>query len=122
MVNNFSLKTISQYGGHSIKNNGNVDVTFRCDYSELVNYIRLVQALNNDINISVRVPDSKPFKLGIFRIKSLTVDHDGEGIIKFNGQTDFVEVDNLTKLVGCERFVVKYNAEIEVEDEEEDDG
>ena len=118
MVKNFNLKTVAQYGGHSIKSNGNVDFTLRCDYSELVKYIQLVQALNNDVNITIKVPDEKPFKLGAFRIKSIMIDHDGEGVLKFNGQTDFVEVDNLTRLVGCERFNVKFNAEIEVEETE----
>jgi hypothetical protein len=118
VVNNFSLKTVAQYGGHSIKSNGNVDLTLRCDYSELVKYIQLVQALNNDVNIAIKIPDEKPFKLGVFRIKSIMIDHDGEGVLKFNGQTDFVEVDNLTRLVGCERFNVKFNAEIEVEEAE----
>ena len=122
MVKNFSLKTVAQYGGHSIRSNGNVDLTLRCDYSELVKYIQLVQALNNDVDIIIKIPDQKPFQLGLFRIKSIMVDHDGEGILKFNGLTDFIETDNLIRLVGCERFNIKFNAEIEIEEAEAGEG
>ena len=76
----------------------------------------MIQALNNDVVIVAKLPEEKPFKLGMFRIKSITVDGDGEGIIKFNSITDYVETDNVNKLIGSERFVAKFTSMIEVEE------
>lgn len=120
-INNFELKVVAHYNGHSLKSNGNVDFSVKCDYSELVKYIQLVQALNNDVKISAKITDQKPFKLGTFRVKAINIDDDGEGNLKFNSQADFVEVDNLTKLVGTDLFVLRFSAEIEIEDGEEDE-
>ena len=118
MVNKdrFALKCVAHYNGHSLKKNGNIDLSITCDYSELTNYIQLIQALNNDVVIVAKLPEEKPFKLGMFRIKSITVDGDGEGIIKFNSITDYVETDNVNKLIGSERFVAKFTSMIEVEE------
>lgn len=113
---NFSLKVFAHYNGHSLRNSGNVDFSVKCDYSELTKYIQLIQALNNDVKIAAKITDQKPIKLGTFRIKAINIDDDGEGNLKFNSQADFVEVDNLTKLVGTDVFVLKFSAEIEIEE------
>jgi hypothetical protein len=117
------VQTICKYGGHSITNNGSVNLTMKARYDELSQYIQLIQMLNNDVSIVVKHENDKAFKLGVFRIKEIKVDHDGEGILKFNSQSDFVEVDNLNLLVGEKDalFKVKYESEIEVEGDSEDE-
>lgn len=119
MVSNFNLKCVAHYNGHSLRQNGNIDMSLKFDYSELANYIQLIQALNNDVSIVAKLPAEKSFRLGTFRIKSLGIDGDGEGNVKFNSITDFVETDNINRLIGSERFIVKFTAEIEVEEGEE---
>ena len=118
------VKAMCSYGGHGIKMNGNVDLTMKSKYSEMPNYIQLIQMLNNDVTISVKTVDGA-FGLGVFRVKEIKVDHDGEGILKFNSLNDFVETDNLNRLITAgattTEFGVTFEADIELEDSTEED-
>ena len=99
-------------------------MTFKASYSELTNTIQLMQMLNNDVNIKAKVPGEKAMKLGMFRIKEIKVEGDGESIIKFNSLNDYTEMDNLNYLPikgsENEEFAVMMNAEIEIEKEGEE--
>ena len=121
---NVKVKEVVTYGGHSLKANGAVDFTLKAGYSELPNSIKLMQMLNNDVTIKARVPGEKPKKLGMFRIKQIVVDGDGESVLKFNGLNDHIEMDNLNMLPlndsETKEFVVLMTAEIEEEEVEED--
>lgn len=113
---------VMQYCGHSLGQNSNVNLTLKADYSELTKTVMLMQMLNNDVTVKVKMPEEgKPFKLGIFRIKSATISGDGESKIKLNSMTDFVEVDNLNRLVTTDRFVVKFETDVEIEEEREEE-
>lgn len=121
------VKEVVKYGGHSLSANGSVNFTLKASYSELTKTIQLMQMLNNDVNIKAKLPAGKPMKLGMFRIKQIVIDGDGESTLKFNGLNDYIEMDNLNLLPlnndENKEFVVMMEAEIEVEEEEgEDDG
>lgn len=113
------VKSVATYRGHSLKENGNVDLTLKFRYDELVETIQLAQMLNNDVKTVVKLPNSKPIALGLFRIKSINIDGDGESTLKLNSLSDFVEVNNLNNLVTKDAFQVRFTAEIESEDEDE---
>lgn len=120
-----SVKQVVKYAGHSLSANGSVNFTLKSGYSELVNTIQLMQMLNNDVIVKAKVSGKqKPLKLGMFRIKQLVIDGDGESTIKFNGLNDYVEMDNLNLLPmnndDNKLFVVR--AEALIEEEEEDNG
>lgn len=119
------IKEVVTYGGHSISANGSVNLTLKAQYSELVNTIQAMQLLNNDINIKAKVAGMKAMKLGMFRIKNITIDGDGESTIKFNGLSDYIEVDNLNTLPVKDSdtplFNILMEAEIEEEDNEDDE-
>lgn len=109
------------YNGHAIGNNGNVNLMLKSRYSELTSYIQLIQMLNNDVKISAKQGGKNPFGLGVWRIKDIKVDHDGEGQLKFNSMTDFVEVNNLNNLVLCEKgeeIQITFNSDIEIENDD----
>ena len=121
------LKQVVKYNGHSISANGAVNFNVVASYSELVKTIELTQLLNNDIAILAKLPDEpKAKKLGIFRIKQITIDGDGESKIKFDTLKDYVEVDNLNSLPlnsdAVKEFQLMYKADIELESEENEDG
>lgn len=118
---NVKVRLVSSYGGHSLSTNGSVNLTLKASYSELSNSVKLMQLLNNDIDIKAKLPGMSPVKLGSFRIKMIRVDDDGESVIKFNGLIDYVEADNLTTLVTDEEFVVMFEADVEEEDENEEE-
>lgn len=116
------VKMVALYNGHSVKSSGAVDLNLKADYSELGRYVQLLQMLNNDIKVAVKLNgEKKPLKLGMFRLKQLSVQHDGEGKISLNSTTDFVEVDLLNRLVTDERFIVRCTADIEIEEEPEEE-
>lgn len=121
------VKEVVKYGGHSLSANGSVNFTLKASYSELTNTIQMMQMLNNDVIIKAKLPASKPMKLGMFRIKQIVIDGDGESTLKFNGLNDYIEMDNLNLLPlnsdDNKEFAIMMEAEIEVEEEEgEDDG
>lgn len=118
------IDSVCQYNGHTVKPNGAVDLNLKFKYDELPNTIAMQQMLNNDIEIKVKFPDQKPFKLGSFRLANTQIMGDGESRIRFNGLADFVEVDNLNKLVFGEikeLFRVHLSADVEIEESEEDE-
>lgn len=117
------VKEMVKYDGHSVSANGSVNFNIKASYSELVKTISVMQMLNNDVNIKVKLPGNKPMRIGIFRIKQIVVDGDGESKIKFNGLNDFIEMDNLNKLPlnsdEMKEFTVLMEAEVEEEGKEE---
>lgn len=118
------VKQVVKYDGHSLSSNGSVNFKLRASYSELVNSIKLMQMLNNDVTIKAKVPGSKIMKLGIFRIKQIVIDGDGESKITFNGLNDFIEMDNLNLLPlknseETNEFQVLYESNVEDEENEE---
>lgn len=119
---NVSVKEVVSYGGHSLSANGSVNFTLKATYSELTNSIKLMQMLNNDVVIKAKIPGNKPMKLGMFRIKQIIVDGDGDSTIKFNGLNDYIEMDNLNLLPlnsdENKEFSVLMEAEIEEEGDE----
>lgn len=120
-MKNIKVKQVVVYGGHSLKANGAVDFTLKSAYSELVNTIQMMQMLNNDVSMKAKLPGQKAMKLGMFRIKQIIIDGDGESILKFNGLNDHIEMDNLNLLPlntdDDKEFVVLMEAEVEEEDE-----
>ena len=121
---NVKVKEVVRYDGHNVSANGSVNFNLKAGYSELVNTINIMQMLNNDVNIKAKVPGQKAMKLGIFRVKQVTIDGDGESKLKFNGLNDYIEMDNLNLLPlnsdDNKEFVVMMEAEIETEDGEKE--
>lgn len=115
-------KAVCCYNGHNVKPNKNVDLTFKFRYDELTNVLQLYQYLNEDVTILVKIGDDKPRSLGIFRVKNIKSDHDGESVVSFNSMTDFVNVDDINMLIGTELINIMFSAEIEEAEEDEENG
>ena len=109
------------YKGHSVLQNGSVNLTLKAMYSEITNSVQLLQMLNNDVKIQVKMAtEKKPFTIGTFRIKSVNFDGDGESIVKFNSLNDFVDIDSINKLITKDEFKVLFSANVEEEEDESD--
>lgn len=115
------VKAVAEYAGHNITANGSIDLNVKCNYGELTNYIQLVQMLNNDIKVGIKIEDRKPFTIGTFRLKQLRIDHDGMANIKLNSITDFVEVGRVNELIGAGLFKIMFKAEVMLESNEEEE-
>ena len=116
------VNQVVKYGGHSLAASGSVNLTLKAAYSELVGTIKMTQMLNNDVTVKARVPNIKPMKLGMFRIKSISIDDDGESTIKLNGLNDYIEMDNLNTLPIKGEDVELFSVRYEVIIEEDEDG
>lgn len=115
------LKTtaVAQYKGHSLSENGSVNLSFKFKYDQLVNVIQLMQMFSNDVQVTVKIPGVSAYKLGMFRIKNITVDGDGESAVKLNGLNDFIEVNHLNNIVTKDLFQVRFVTTVEEEDNDE---
>lgn len=114
------VKQIASYQGYSVSTKGAVNLMMKAKYEELVNSMQLLQMLNNDVTITVKLPSAGPSKLGMFRIKSIAFDGDGESTLKFDSISDYVDLEAIGKLIGSELFQVRFSAEIQEEDNEEE--
>lgn len=114
------VKQVVNYKGHSVRANGSVDLSFSAMYDEITKSIMCLQMLNNDVTIVAKLPNEKPIKLGMFRIKSIVFDSDGESTIKFNSIDTSVELDNLGKIITSEKFIIRMTSDVEEENDGEE--
>jgi len=118
------IKVEGKYSTHSVKANKNVDVTFKIPYSELTEYIKTIQMLNENVIIAGKIgSDKKPLKLGTFMVSAINIDRDGQGTFKINTQLDFANADHLNELATRtdEPLIIFMKANIELEDDQEED-
>ena len=129
-VGNMTVKVkvqeVVRYGGHNLAANGAVTLVLTASYSELVNTVQVLQMLNNDVDIKAKLPGKKAMRLGLFRVNHIDVNDDGTSRIKFRGISDYIEMDNLNSLPKKDEdvpdFKVLFEADVEEEDEEVQDG
>ena len=114
-----TVKEVVSYKGHSVQRNGNLSISFSAMYSEITNSMKLLQLLNNDVKILAKLPGEKPIPLGTFNVKSVLFDGDGESVIKFVSLCEFVELENINAIVSQENFQIRFEGDIEAENEEE---
>lgn len=91
------IKEIVSYNGHSLSASGSVNLSLKAMYGELRNTILAMQLLNEDVTIKVKL-DGKVRNAGVFRIKSIVIDGDGESKLKFEGLTDSIDLDVLNNM------------------------
>lgn len=119
----------AQYDGHHIKGNGDLDLNFKMPYSELLSVIKITQMINTNINVSARIANKKPFKLGTFMMKNISIDREGESKVRFNSEVNTVEMENFVSLAEkdqiiklmCEASIPEENDSDDDDDEEDED-
>ena len=115
------IKQMVSYLGHSLTSNGIVNLTLKAMYSELVNTIQVMQLLNNDITLKAKL-NSEVKNVGIFRVKHIDIDDDGESKLKLTGMAECVNLDVLNefplKSDEVQEFAVMLMADLESDGEE----
>lgn len=109
-----------KYNGHNIKASGAVTLSLKAMYSELTKTIQVLQMLNNDVKLTAKVEGEKK-EIGMFRVKNVIVDDDGESTLKFESISDYVEMNNLNSLVGKDEFKLLMVAKVEDEENTEEE-
>lgn len=116
-----TIKEVVNYKGHSVKTNGNLDVSFTAMYDQITKSIEVLQLLNNDVTLTAKLPGAKPVKLGVFNVKNVIFDGDGESTLKFNTLTDYVEMNNINSIITQDSFQLKLESDVELENVEEEE-
>ena len=73
-MTNIKVKEVVVYGGHSMSANGSVNLTLKAQYSELPNSIRMMQLLNNDVDIKAKAPGSRAQAAALSRRRQIKTD------------------------------------------------
>lgn len=113
-------RIVGKFDGTNVTAKGVVDLKFKLPYDEILNYIKTLQMLNNNINVTSQIVPNPELDLGIFMIKSLNIGGDGEAKFCLTTTTVSAEMDNVNKLssdIGA-NVVITLTAAIEPEDEE----
>lgn len=113
------IKTVAKYGGHNINSMQSINLTLKFSYDTMPKYIQAIQMLNEDVTITAVIANEK-IKLGVFNVHNITVDKDGAGKIKFTSQVDYVNLNNISALIGDDVFRVMLEAEIETDKKEDE--
>lgn len=114
---NIKVKEIVKYNGHKVKANGAIDLSFKAMYSELTNSIQALQLLNNDVKIKAKIVGQKAIELGLFRVQKVIIDNDGESVLNFTSLTDYIDLENVNKLIVKDEFHIMLEADVEIEEE-----
>ena len=119
MRKSISVQQVVKYGGHSVNKGGVVSVTLVADFSELVGTIQTFQTLGENVTIKAKCAGRKAFRLGTFKVKSITTNGEGESRLKFESTRDSVELPELDNLPLMQddvpAFKVLYEAQVEVD-------
>jgi len=117
------IKLVGKYHGHQVKPNKIVQLTLKFPYDQLPRTIQTLQMLNENVTIKAKVPSEKPFNVGMFTINQVNFDHDGECVIRLNSTIDYVEIDNISKLIleAEESAQLSFEAEIDLEKGDDND-
>lgn len=110
-------KLSGQYNGHNILRNGGVNIRFTFGYSEISEYVKFLQILNQNISLKVKL-DDEIIDLGTFTIKAIKVSGDGECTVTFDSEVDSCKLTHVSDLIGAQLFI-SATASIELEDDEE---
>lgn len=118
------VKESVKYGGHNQNPNGVVSLTFIAPYSELTKSIETMQMLNENVSIKAKLQKQPVVMLGTFMIKQVVIDGDGESKLKFQGMSDFIEMDNLNMLplqsADVSEFKICMEADVDIEEEDDE--
>jgi len=117
------VESVASYNSHRVAKNGNVNLMIEIDYSEQVNVVYLLQLQNCNIDIKVKKVNEDLMELGNFTLNNINIDQNGHTKIKLNSLSDYVELNNLNKLLADNKekqvFNVYFSADVDTEEAEE---
>jgi len=115
------IKSIAAYKGHSVRPTGVVELSLGFKYDELVNYIKTVQMLNEDVVMKARLNNDTK-KLGEWRVGAMNIDHDGNAVIKFKSTIGAIDSEVLNEIADYDnKDIIPILLIANIEDDGEDD-
>lgn len=86
------------YDGHQAKGNFEIQLKVKFLETDLANALQFVAGIGKQVQLIAKVTDEK-IKLGTFNIYNIVVDRNATCKIQFRSNTDYVKVENLSKLM-----------------------
>lgn len=109
---------VAQYNGHAAKPTGGVSLSFKFGYAQLINVIQLNQFISNDVDVTIKQANKEPIGLGTYRVENISTNKNGDSVLKLNSLLQFVELDNVNKIISEELINVRFMSTIFIEDKE----
>lgn len=121
------LKGISSYAGLSISASKVVTLNVNLEYSEIVTSVNLLQTLNSDVTVLVKLGLKKPVNLGVFTVNGIKFDKDGNSKVTLKSMIGSVDLDNIMDFVECDdttqlmfKSIIELPGEVEEVDDDEE--
>lgn len=130
MERKLEAEFIARLSNHSCNNKEIVTVAFECSYDQIVETMKIIALINNDINLSFTKPSMNGdiIDLGYYRFDKLTYANDGsskivfKGVLEKPGGTGYAKMDNVNMIrsvdSNIEELKLFLSAVIDTEDEE----
>lgn len=110
------IKAVGQYFGHIIKKNKLIELKLKFSYDERLELVKSFLFVGQNITLFAKPPGMPVLKIGMFNFGGVSLDKDGQTILKLVTDIDYVEHSNLIKLVGGDELIkIKLEADIEIE-------
>lgn len=120
MAKDVKFKAVGNYKGHSVKANGILELNVGYKYDELTNTVLATQLLNENVTIIAKLPAGAE-TLGSFMVKNISIDHDGNSVIRYNSNMDHVEANVVNDLARQKNEDIRFMFKASIEEAGEDD-
>ena len=122
---NVTITAVGTYDGHTTKKNRIMELKLKFSYDERISSAQMVMLVGQNIEVHAKPAGKKPLKLGSFNFNGMSIDRDGQTVLKLSSDIDYVEHENIVALISSvgddnDLLKIKLAAEIEVEETEED--
>lgn len=115
------ITAIGLYDGHVVKKNKLVVLKFKFSYDERINMIKAIAFVGQNVKIIAKIGSEKAKPLGIYNFQELKIDRDGQAMVTFSTELEYVENENLSEIVGDELLKIRMSADVIVEDNEDEE-
>lgn len=112
-----------EYKGHSIKPNGVIEIELSAGYGQLAEILKITTMIAEVITVKIKAGNDKPFKAGVMKFKSLSINESGVIKVKLYGRTVDSDVASIGGLIALDKeedeMIVCFEQEEKVEEGEE---
>jgi len=116
MANEIKFKAVGNYRGHSVKQNGILELNLGFKYEELTKTVMATQLLNENVALYAKL-SSGVESLGSFMVKNISIDHDGNSQVRYNTNMDHAEANTINELARLKGEDVRFLFKATVEEE-----
>ena len=92
------IKAVAIYNGHTIKKNFDIELKLRFIDEQLPNALQFVACIGKQVILKAKV-GKEAYQLGVFNINRINIDKDGNAFISFMSNNDYVNLENIEKLM-----------------------